>query len=592
MAVKHCTHLNLTSESEKEIIRGRIEEVAQLINPEDYGPLDFLNWAKALELGVAAHHAGLIPPLKEVIEELFQQGLIKIVFATETLALGVNMPAKSVVIDRLTKWNGQSHVDISPGEFTQLTGRAGRRGIDVEGHAVMIWSPEVDIPSLAGLATARTFPLKSSFNPTYNMAVNLLSTTSSQISRDLLGSSFAQFQADHSVQGLERQIIKNREYAISLQRDITCHLGDFMEYFELRNEIRKLERAATNKGSDLPQVIEMLNQVSRGDVLSLGNKRRGNIALVLDRGHELARPLVMFLDRKVSRISPADCQNGLENLGRIKVPGGTGHKNSRDKEIWIKAYKTSGLKARVIDPEMEGQLADIRTLMRNHPCHACPGREEHARKMERAARVEREIEDLESKIQGRTNVIPRTFDRLCAVLRELGYLVDENVTEHGLMLAKIYSDADLVLAEGIRRGMLNQLDARELAAVLSIFVFESRSDEPNRNFARNQSVTAAVRLLDKLWFEIKYLEQRNQLKTMRELDGGVAAAIYRWSEGSDLVETLELAELPAGDFVRIVKQLIDLLTQISEASSQLRATAREAIKLLRRGVIAYSEVVG
>lgn len=592
MAVKHCSHLNLTSETEKEIIRGRIEEVAQVINPEDYGPLDFLNWAKALELGVAAHHAGLIPPLKEVIEELFQQGLIKIVFATETLALGVNMPAKSVVIDRLTKWNGQSHVDISPGEFTQLTGRAGRRGIDIEGHAVMVWSPEVDIPSLAGLATARTFPLKSSFNPTYNMAVNLLSTTSSQISRDLLGSSFAQFQADHSVQGLERQIMKNREYAISLHREITCHLGEFEEYFELRNEIRKLERAGSNKGGDLPQVIEMLNQVSRGDVLSLGNKRRGNIALVLDRGHELARPLVMFLDRKVSRISPADCQNGLENLGRIKVPGGTGHKNSRDKEIWIKAYKTSGLKARVVDPEMEGQLADIRTLIRNHPCHACPDREEHARKMERAARVEREIEELESKIQGRTNVIPRTFDRLCAVLRELGYLVDENVTEHGLMLAKIYSDADLVLAEGIRRGILDQLNARELAAVLSIFVFESRSDEPNRNLARNQSVTAAIRLLDRLWFEIKYLEQRNQLKTMRELDGGVAAAIYRWSEGGDLVETLELAELPAGDFVRIVKQLIDLLTQISEASLPLRASAREAIKLLRRGVIAYSEVVG
>lgn len=126
------------------------------------------------------------------------------------------MPAKSVVIDRLSKWNGQAHVDITPGEFTQLTGRAGRRGIDIEGHAVMVWSPEVDIPSLAGLATTRTFPLKSSFNPTYNMAVNLLATTTSEVSRELLGSSFAQFQADHSVQGLERQIARNKEYARTL----------------------------------------------------------------------------------------------------------------------------------------------------------------------------------------------------------------------------------------------------------------------------------------------------------------------------------------------------------------------------------------
>ena len=591
-AVKHCSHLNLTSEDEKKLIRERIEEVAQLISPEDYGPLNFLQWSRALEVGVAAHHAGLIPPLKEVIEELFQQGLLKVVFATETLALGVNMPAKSVVIDRLTKWNGQGHVDISPGEFTQLTGRAGRRGIDIEGHAVMIWSPEVDIPSLAGLATARTFPLKSSFNPTYNMAVNLLATTTSEISRELLGSSFAQFQADHSVQGLERQIIKNREFIKTLRGDTTCHLGDFSEYFALRNEIRKVERSGGSKRAELPQVIETLAQVSRGDVLSIGNSRRGAIALVLDRGHEMARPLVMFLDRKVSRISPADCQNGIENLGRIKVPGGTGHKNSRDKGIWINAYKASGIKARKLNPENEELVNDLRAQLRAHPCHACPERDEHARINERVHRIEREIQDLYEKVEGRTNVIPRTFDRLCAVLRELGYLEGEKVTEQGQMLAQIYSDADLVLAECIRRGLFDQLDPSELAATLSIFVFESRSDEPHRNLAKSANVVATIRAVEKIWFEVKYLEQRNALQSMRELDGGAAAAIHAWANGGELVETLDLAELPAGDFVRIVKQLIDLLTQVSEASASLRARAREAIILLRRGVIAYSEVVG
>ena len=596
MAVKHSLHLNLTSESEKEIIRERIEEVAQLISPEDYGPLDFINWAKALEQGVAAHHAGLIPPLKEVIEELFQQGLIKTVFATETLALGVNMPAKSVVIDRLTKWNGQAHVDISPGEFTQLTGRAGRRGIDIEGHAVMIWSPEVDIPSLAGLATARTFPLKSSFNPTYNMAVNLLGSTSSKISRELLGSSFAQFQADNSVQGLERQVMKNKEFLKSLGNENTCHLGDFSEYFDLRNDIRKLERTGPTKRAELPQVIETLAQVSRGDVLAIANKGTksgaGNIALVIDRGHEMARPLVMFLDRKVSRISPVDCQNGVENLGRIKVPGGTGHKNSRDKGVWINAYKTSGLKAHKREPIVSEQILESRAQMRAHPCHACPDREEHSRIQERISRMEREIEDLQAKIESRTNVIPRTFDRLCSVLNELGYLNGESVSQQGQMLAKIYSDSDLVLAEAIRRNYLDDLSARELAAILSIFVFESRSDEPHRNLASNETVVSTIRAIEKLWFEVKYLEQTYHVQTLRELDSGAAAAIYAWAGGQELIETLELAELPAGDFVRIVKQLIDLLTQISEASISIRARAREAILLLRRGVIAYSEVIG
>ena len=592
-AVKSCSHLNLTSDKEKELIRERIDEVAQLIAPEDYGPLNFLNWSKALEIGVAAHHAGLIPPLKEVIEDLFQRGLLKIVFATETLALGVNMPARSVVIDRLTKWNGQSHVDISPGEFTQLTGRAGRRGIDIEGHAVIVWSPEVDIPSLAGLATARTFPLKSSFNPTYNMAVNLLSTTSSAFSRELLGSSFAQFQADRSVHGLERQIAKNRDYLGTFVQDMRCHLGDFSEYARLRKEIKEHERGEMSfKKRELPHIIETLSHVSRGDVLSIGSKRRGSIALVLDSGHERARPLVMFLDRKVLRISPADCHNGVETLGRIKVPGGTGHKNSRDKSIWIDTYKRSGIKHGSVEPELETALGQLRTALRAHPCHECPDREIHARISERVLRIEREISETQIKIDARTNVIPKTFDKLCTILRQLGYLEGEQVTSQGLMLAHIYSDSDLVLAEAIRREFFAEASPVELAAILSVFVFESRSDEPHRNMAKNGKVTGTIRALEKLWNEIRTVEQKHSLRSMRELDPGVAAAVYEWGSGTDLAQTLEIAELPAGDFVRMIKQLIDLLTQISEASPELSEIARQAIRKLRHGVISYSEVSG
>ena len=316
---------------------------------------------------------------------------------------------------------------------------------------------------------------------------------------------------------------------------------------------------------------------------------------MIERGHELARPLVMYLDRKVARISPVDCQNGIENLGRIKVPGGTGHKNSRDKSLWIDAYKRSGLKSGGKGAEnsaYEIELIELRNQMRAHPCHDCPDREEHARIGERIVRIERELEDLHTKIESRTNVIPRTFDRLCKVLRELSYLDGDLVTANGQLLSKIYSDADLVLAEAIRRNIFEGLDSLELVATLSLFVYESRSDEPHRHLAKNAKVINAMHSLEKLWFEIRSLEQQNSLQTMRELDGGMAAAIYKWASGGDLVETLALAELPAGDFVRIVKQLIDLLTQISDASAQLSNRAREAVALLRRGVIAYSEVVG
>ena len=112
--------------------------------PEDLDVLGYWGFVDALQRGLAAHHAGLLPLFKETVEELFSLGLVKVVFATETLALGINMPARSVVLERLVKWDGSQHVDITPGEYTQLTGRAGRRGIDTEGHAIVVDHPALD----------------------------------------------------------------------------------------------------------------------------------------------------------------------------------------------------------------------------------------------------------------------------------------------------------------------------------------------------------------------------------------------------------------------------------------------------------------
>src|SRR6202040_4058194 len=137
---------------------------------------------------------------------LFVQGLVKAVFATETLALGINMPARTVVLESLTKWNGENHVDLTAGEYTQLTGRAGRRGIDIEGHAVVLWRPDIDPAEVAGLASTRTFPLRSSFAPTYNMTINLVNQMGPTQAHKLLERSFAQYQADRSVVGLVRAI--------------------------------------------------------------------------------------------------------------------------------------------------------------------------------------------------------------------------------------------------------------------------------------------------------------------------------------------------------------------------------------------------
>ena len=203
--------VRLTSPEERDEIYAYVEAACRDLPDEDLHVLGYHDFLDGLTRGVAAHHAGMLPAFKQVVEELFVRGLCKVVFATETLALGINMPARTVVIEKLTKWNGETHADITPGEYTQLTGRAGRRGLDVEGHGVVLWQPGMNPREVAGLASTRTYPLRSSFRPSYNMAVNLVHQFGRETSRELLEQSFAQFQADKAVVGLARQLRKSEE---------------------------------------------------------------------------------------------------------------------------------------------------------------------------------------------------------------------------------------------------------------------------------------------------------------------------------------------------------------------------------------------
>ena len=234
--------IRLTDAEEREIIREIVEDRCSTINDEDLGVLGYWDWLEGLERGVAAHHAGLLPAFKEVVEELFQKKLVKVVFATETLALGINMPARTVVLEKLEKFNGEARVPLTPGEYTQLTGRAGRRGIDVEGHSLIQWANNLDPQTVASLASRRTYPLNSSFRPTYNMAINLIEQFGRSRTREILESSFAQFQADRAVVDLARKVKQQEETLAGYAEPMTCHLGDFAEYAALRRKLTDLEK--------------------------------------------------------------------------------------------------------------------------------------------------------------------------------------------------------------------------------------------------------------------------------------------------------------------------------------------------------------
>ncbi len=234
--------IRLTSQEEREQIRAIVTERTRALQEEDLDVLGFWEWRDNLERGVAAHHAGLLPAFKEVVEELFQRKLVKAVFATETLALGINMPARTVVLEKMEKFNGEARVAITSGEYTQLTGRAGRRGIDVEGHAVVQWTEGMDPQAVAALASRRTYPLNSSFRPTYNMAVNLIDRFGRPRAREILESSFAQFQADRSVVSLARKVRGAEESLQGYLKSMQCEHGDFLDYARLRRELSDLEK--------------------------------------------------------------------------------------------------------------------------------------------------------------------------------------------------------------------------------------------------------------------------------------------------------------------------------------------------------------
>ena len=614
-AVKQCLDggLRLTDPDERAEIRRIVSAKVAHLPAEDLSVLGYWEWLDGLERGVAAHHAGMLPAFKEAVEECFVKGLVKAVFATETLALGINMPARCVVLERLVKFNGEAHVDLTPGEYTQLTGRAGRRGIDVEGHAVVLWSPDVDPRHVAGLASTRTYPLRSSFRPSYNMAVNLVATVGAEKSRELLESSFAQFQADRSVVGLARQVQRNVETMQSYGADATCHHGDFDEYFGIRVAIADREKALSRQGVQQRRssAVSSLERLRIGDVIRVPQGRRAGLAVVLEpaaTGFGEPRPLVLTQDRWAGRVSPADFGGEVEALARVRVPKNFNHRSPGARRDLAAQISATGLDRHPDrrrsgrskgNPGEDAEVALLKVQMRQHPCHACPEREDHARWAERRHRLARDTDTLRAKVAGRTGSLARTFDQVCAVLTTRGYLsADGEVTEAGRMLGRIWSEADLLIAECLRQGVWDGLAPEELAAAVSMVLYESRREGEDRANVPKGPVSAAVDACAKLWGEIAADESEHGLSLTREPDPGFVWPMYRWARGEPLARVLASgayeADMPAGDFVRWARQVLDLLGQLREASAaspSVKETARKAISAVNRGVLALQSAL-
>ena len=611
----------LTTPEEAERIKEIADQGVEGIPEEDLDVLNYRQLRTAWSRGFAAHHAGMLPAFKHIVEQLFVEGLVRVVFATETLALGINMPARTVVLEKMVKFNGDAHVDLTPGQYTQLTGRAGRRGIDSIGNAVVQWAPAMDPRQVAGLASTRTYPLISLFTPGYNMAINMLQMNGFEDSIRLIEKSFAQFQTDRSVVGEVRKIERQKGSVEKLRAELDAAVdelgfgeadGDIaaglVDYTRLRRDLAEEEKRAKKSSIDErhKEIQKVLARLQVGEVIALPSKRRPELAAVVAPAgrKDDPRPWITTERGWSGRIDAASFGNAPVVVGHIKVPSDVAHKPRRHTRRVVQALAKGNFrppkklkeKART---RISKKVLELRDAIRAHPVHAWPAadRERLARLGEDLVREERALAAAQANVDTQTDTLGRMFERIIGLLTEMDYveLIDgePTVTEEGERLARIHNVSDLLVAQCLKRGIWDELDPAELAGVASMCVFENRKATGGSPEAATDRMADAMNATQRIYGELASDEQRHRLPPTNMPDPGFALSLHQWAAGAPLGYALAAAaesgaELTPGDFVRWCRQVIDLLEQIVQTgySKEIKHNARRAVEAIRRGVVA------
>lgn len=559
--------LRLTTAEERQEIRERVDELTDHLPVQDLGALGYEAWLSRLERGVAAHHAGMVPAFKETVEDLFAAGLIKLVFATETLSLGINMPARTVVLERLSKFNGESHEILQPGDYTQLTGRAGRRGIDTSGTAVVLHNFDIPFERVAAIAAEGSHPLVSSFQPTYNMAANLIANYDQASAELLLNASFAQFRVSERRDRLQQTLEQREEEAQQLRSEAECERGDIWAYAADEGDV---------VGEHHQGLRDFVQSFRDGDVLRVSHDPDDR-AVLLARGWG-ANPRMVLLDKdgSIRRANADQIGTGMAILGQMTLPepvrtrdGGYRNSVARLLREWTPDPRFTAIEFG--DGEDGGVTG-------------CPDLAAHLQAIRLMRRTEKEIRRLGGRLNRDDGGLVRQFRTLVALLKDWGYVKGWGLTAKGEQLRFVYNELDLLLTEAVSRGLADGLTGTQLAAVTSLFTYEARRQEGD-GMAPPPDVAGRVEAIDRLALELTQAERSAGLAETRLPEAGFAAVAYAWAAGHDLEDIFE-DDLAAGDFVRNCRQLIDVMRQLRDEFPQLRAAARDGIGRIDRGVVA------
>lgn len=557
----------LSSPEEEDEIRSIVDRHCARLSDDDLDALGYDEFLEDVATGIACHHAGMIPVFKEAVEECFVKGLVKVVFATETLAVGINMPARAVVIEKITKYTGEHHALLRASEFTQLTGRAGRRGLDDIGHAVVLWNPWVTFDQVAQLALSRSFRLVSAFRPTFNMAVNMVRRHSREGAAHVLNLSFAQFQADREVVTSEAQLERRRRELAALERSkpvdakgeehaVSTHDGvDTHPATQVEAEIAL---RALRPGDVV--LFDAANIRGRGLVLSTASRRSG---------HRLS---VLTPSRKVIDVSARDLRALPTRGARVDLP--VPFEPARTEFVreaaarLVRAKVADAIEARVVEGAST-RSPDV-PLSRAHE-----------------RRLRREIEQMERRASARAGSVSARFMDVVDLLEEYGCVDGWELTEKGHMLAGVFHESDLLVVEAAFRGVFQGLSPVDLAGVLSTVVWEPRGGAESSVRWPSDTVRNRVTRLDRVSVALQQAERSRGMTVHRSPDAGLAWETMQWAQGRPLSRVLDPLVTP-GDFVRTMRQLIDLCRQVSACvpSESVSAAAHQAADLLDRGVVA------
>ncbi|MFZ9912678.1 MAG: DEAD/DEAH box helicase [Ilumatobacteraceae bacterium] len=569
--------LRLTTEIERSEIRDIVDARTAGLSDDDLAALGFTTFSAQVESGIAAHHAGMVPTFKEIVEALFVRGLVKVVFATETLAVGINMPARAVVIDKMSKFTGEHHELLKASSYTQLTGRAGRRGIDTLGHAIVVWNPFVTFEQVAAVAASRTFRLSSAFRTTYNMAVNLVRTHSPEETHHLLNLSLAQYQANKGVVEVQARIAKRQKERDRLRAQARSTFGDIDEYRRL---------FVREPGARDRTEIEMsLMALRAGDVAWFDD----HLGLVLSTSVRAkgVKVKVLFGNRSLRALTADELVRAVRTATHLPIDGTAviGHKGQVIDQSDPRVLRE--LAHRLVRLKIDKPKSAPPAARTTHPCANDPDLKFKLNAAKSADRIDRDLQLLESRADKESEVVSRRFDDVVSLLERWGYVGNWKLTERGVLLSRIFHECDLLVAEAIGTGVLDGLDPTSLAAMCSVFVYEHRSADPapEPTFPSGQ-LRSRFRSLQSLSKRLQRDETTAGITPHRSPDAGYVSTVAMWAGGAELADVLDIETTP-GDFVRTMKQLIDLPRQVGQHAPDgaTRAAADAAVERVLRGVV-------